>query len=172
MDKSKWSYLAGLLDGEGHFSLARTKQHRQNEGHAFNLLIGITNRSHELMKWLIRNFGGVYYLRKSENPKWADRYDWYIKGRKNKEEIILGVLPHLIIKREQANIALESIRLAYSQNPEKRQELAERMRQLNRRGQSPETNTSGDTVSVSKIESELTGDCESDPAVMSEVVQT
>jgi len=166
--KPNWSYLAGLMDGEGHISLLKNRKHLKSDGFALTLNIGITNTNLPLMKWLVSNFGGVYYTRYSSdnsNPRWSDRYDWFPKGRKNKEELLLGVLPYLIIKREQAEIALEFLRLDYSKNPEQRQVFVQRLNDLNRRGKSPTTNTSNISSDAVKIESELTGDRESAPDV-------
>jgi hypothetical protein len=165
-DKTDWSYLAGLVDGEGHIALLKNRHHRQAEGFVLTLTIGITNRSLPLMKWLIQKFGGVYYHRSSENPNWADRYDWSPKGKKNKEEFLLGILPYLIIKREQANVALQFLRLDGEINPTKRQELCNQLCELNRRGKSPTTNTSNIGSNAVKIESELMGDHESLSTVM------
>lgn len=179
MSKTNWSYLAGMIDGEGHISLLKNRQHRESEGFALTLNIGITNRSLPLMKWLIKEFGGVYYHRAHENQNWADRYDWSPKGKKNKEEILLGILPYLIIKREQALVALEFLRLDGKKNTSKRQELVARLNELNRRGKSVTTNTLNDskpnyqfTMSLVKgesmRESELIGDNESGPVVTQE----
>ena len=162
-EQTNWSYLAGLLDGEGHISLLKNRPHRQAEGFVLTLEIGITNRSLPLMKWLIQKFGGVYYHRSSDNPNWADRYDWSPKGRKNREELLLGILPYLLIKREQALVALEFLRID-GKDPEKRLALVNRLTELNRRGKSVTTNTQEISQEV-KIESELVGDHESDPMV-------
>ena len=148
-DKPNWSYLAGLIDGEGSICLLKNREHRQSDGFVLTLNIGITNTYLPLMKWLVSNFGGVYYTRSSKNPRHSDRYDWYPKGRRNKEELLLSILPYLIIKREQALIGLEFLRLDSVVNTEKRQELVQRLGDLNRRGKSPTTNTSNMETLVS-----------------------
>ena len=71
-----------------------------------------------------------------------------------------------IIKKRQADVALEFVSLFGQHNPERRQELREMMLELNKVG-SPETNTLGvpsgnDGI---KIESDLIGDYESAPVV-------
>jgi hypothetical protein len=137
------------MDGEGHISLLKNRKHLKSDGFALTLNVGITNTNLPLMKWLVSNFGGIYYTRSSENPNWSDRYDWYVKGRKNKESMLLGILPYMIIKREQSEIALEFLRLDYSKNPEQRQVLVQRLNDLNRRGKSPTTNTSSIDASAS-----------------------
>lgn len=127
-------------------------------------MIQIANSNIELMKWLVRNFGGVYYSKPRHKENWKTGYTWRPKGRKNAETLLLGVLPYLVLKREQANLALEFIRLGFEKNQSRRDELHLKCMELNRRGVSPTTNTF-DTEESVKIESGLIGDYESDSSV-------
>ena len=154
-DKTKWSYMAALIDGEGCISLYRrlsdgekyTRVHKvkanTNPYNQFSMRVQITNTDLRLMKWLIANFGGVYYQKTQGTGKHKPAYEWRPKGRANVEKLLLGILPYMIIKPEQAKIALEYIRMTITneRDPEKRNELYERMRDLNRKGESVETNT-------------------------------
>jgi hypothetical protein len=176
--KTDWSYLAGLLDGEGCFSIAGSWKTRKRANgleyqKAFfhmNLLISLYNTDLKIMKWLIEKFGGVYYVHHpSKNPNHKVGYSWHPKGAKNKELLLLGVLPYLVIKTEQAQIALDYIRLNGERHVEQRLALRERIQTLNGHGNGkrPTTNMSDDPFLGSKIESELTGDRESELMVMS-----
>jgi len=163
MKEKNWSYLAGLFDGEGCISICpRKDKHGDN---AFIFCIQITNTNTTLMKWLIEHFGGVYYSQdgKSRKPNWKPSYRWRVKGRANEEEFLLGVLPYLVIKKEQAKLALEFVRMWQEKNPARRLEISNRMCELNRRGVSVETNTLDSEKE--KIESVLTSNCESEFAV-------
>lgn len=155
-DKIKWSYLAGIVDGEG--SLTLSAYHRSDEEQdrlRYTAVLSITNTNLDLMKWLIRNFGGVYYCKdNSGNPKWKLSYSWRPKGRRNTENLILALLPYLVIKIEQAKLFLEWIRLDGENNPTKRLALVEKMHKLNQRGSSVETNTLA-SGTPEMIESEL-----------------
>lgn len=178
MDKLNWSYLAGILDGEGTIYIGQMSDKRRTF-----LKVVVTNTDLNLMKWLITNFGGAY--RGEQRGNYRLIYRWQPKGKKNREKLLLGVLPYLIIKREQALLALEFDRMNCS-NPEKRDGIRLRIQALNRgsvetntQDTSPEPNVffagpegilqaphysplrSGDL----KIESELTGDRKSDPVV-------
>lgn len=126
--------------------------------------IHLTTTCLKSAKWLVATFGGVYYATSHSNPNWKDFYRWVPKGKANKEELLLSMLPYLIIKRDIALVALEFLRLD-GQCPEERKRLCAKARLLTRRGKSLETNTLGSEQSE-KIESDLMGDHESAFAVM------
>lgn len=163
MKEKNWSYLAGLFDGEGCIHIAevsfKDRPHGVQKAYRADIHITMTNR--EVIEWVAKNFGGVYYVQESVNPRWRNAYRWVPKGNKNKQNLLLGLLPYLIVKREVANIALEFLRLT-GICPEERKRLATKARQLTQRGKSVETNT---LDSQEKIESELVGDNESAVAV-------
>ena len=168
---SKWSYVAGIFDGEGTASIASyTRTARDGRGKGpytyvqHEVKVGIKNTSIPLMKWLVGNFGGVFYQQDNSKYGWKTSYLWQAKGCKNKEKFLLGVLPYLIIKREQALLVLEYIRMDGVSDPAKRKELAARCKHLNQVGTSVETNTL-EGSNEPKIESELHSDVQSEPAV-------
>jgi hypothetical protein len=176
MKDSKWSYVSGLIDGEGSIQINKTK------AGSYEIKVKLGNTDLRLMKWLISNFGGVYYTEASvRSSSHKVLYQWFVKGAKNKELFLLGVIPYLVLKREQAVIALEYVRLNKSKfNQPEREEMFQKLKVLNKRGISATTNMSStefeekyvrpaceqaakelhDLYSV-KIESDLTGDCES-----------
>jgi hypothetical protein len=173
-DKAKWSYLAAMIDGEGSICVTKClKWGWTNTGHtnrkkyvSYTLFLQVTNKSLVLMKWLVANFGGVYYTKSRGNSvKWAQAWDWHVKGNKNKKTVLLSVLPYLVIKKEQAKLALEWVDLG-DWSIDRREEICQKMRLLNRRGPS-ETNTPNIPVEDDgiKIESELMGDRESELTV-------
>jgi hypothetical protein len=160
MERNAWPYVAGIVDGEGTICANYRKQGD------YILQVIIYNTSTVLMKWLIKNFGGKYYVRsvKSWNGKPGKiQYMWRPSGKKNRENFLLGILPYLVMKTEQAKLALEFIRLPHGTAPQ-RKIIAAKMKLLNRPDISVETNTL-DAFPEAKIESELVGDYESDPVV-------
>ena len=171
MGKSKWSYLAGIFDGEGCISI-RSKPYanvdyrngKEVTWHRSVLQIDIANTNEKLMKWLVSNFGGVYFYTDLGNAKWKNRYNWHPKGRNNKEQFLLGILPYLVLKHEQVKLALEYIRLDGKGTKEQYTELATKCSLLNQKGRSVTTNTQ-DSGLPEKIESALQGDLESAPTV-------
>ena len=179
-DKVYWSYLAGMFDGEGTFSIYHHKG-QSSTGKPYDstaIRIEVTNTNVALMEWFVSHFGGQYYHHRRANLKHKIAYGWRPKGRANSEQLLLGILPYLVIKKEQAKIALEYIRLPHNNGFDetlaaKRKELLEKMQTLNKRGsESLTTNTQEASESIPrwedqevKIESELMGDHESAPDV-------
>ena len=158
-DKTKWSYLAGLFDGEGSVFIATGYKDRPST----RLATGISNTNLDLMKWLISNFGGAYYVGKPPSANRKEQYVWRPKGKKNREIFFLGILPYLVVKREQILTALEYDRFV-GENPEAREKLRQRMVNLNKKG-SVTTNTQGTDDELVMIESELHSDMQSAPDV-------
>lgn len=166
MQDANWPYLAGLIDGEGHIGVTKGCRYwGETKYPAYSLQISIANNDLGLMQYLIKHFGGVYYVHTRKNPNARVGYIWHPKGHKNKEQLLLAVIPYLVIKPEQAKLALEFLRMKDEINPEKREEMHRRSLLLNRRGISPETNTPNCTENVQMIESDLPGDEQSAPVV-------
>jgi hypothetical protein len=165
-EKVDWSYLAGLFDGEGTFSIYHQRQYESTA-----IRIEITNTKIELMEWLVQHFGGQYYSHRRSSPKHCIAYGWRPKGRTNSEHLLLGLLPYLVIKKEQAKVALEYVRLPHNNgvDPElakQRKEMLTKMQSLNKRGSlSVETNTQETSQEV-KRESDLVGDSECERVVI------
>lgn len=169
MKDKNWSYLAGIFDGEGTVCIEnweRTALDGRGAGpytyKQHTLVISVKNTFLPLIRWLIKHFGGVYYTQSPDNPRHKLQYVWRPKGKKNKENFLLGVLPYLIVKREQALIGLEYLRLPAGRNSATRTALAERCSLLNQNGESVTTNTLDTKV---KIESDLHSDMQSAPVV-------
>jgi hypothetical protein len=81
---------------------------------------------------------------------------------KKVEAFLLGILPYLLIKKEQAVTALEYVRMTGVENPERRNELWEKMKSLHQYAddvESPTTNMSNikSAIEVAKTESRLAG---------------
>jgi hypothetical protein len=173
--QSKLAYLAGFMDGEGSFSIVKTYQivkavdGTKSKNARYHLHIKIANTNLPVLQWIVDNFGGTVYTKKNWKAEWKQRYDWTITKNSRMEAFILGILPYLIIKREQAKIALDFTRLHGQEVPEERDRLRRLMLQLNDSSQphseSLETNTSSSPENGLKIESELPGDEQSVPAV-------
>jgi hypothetical protein len=180
-DKAMYGYLAGIVDGEGTITICRSENDvlRKKEyptkdgirtceyrytGIGFHVKVSVKNTDIRLMKWLQSRFGGEYYgSDNAKNPTWKTSFVWH-HAAKSKEEFILAILPYLIIKREQALVALDFLRLGSVRVPEKRQALYEKIVALNQRGKPVETNTQ-DSSEDEMRESVLNGDIKSAPTV-------
>ena len=154
-DKAKYGYLAGIIDGEGCITIGRG--FRPNGTINYNAIIAVTNTNKDVIVWIQRNFGGGFYLSKGNDARCKPSYRWRLFKKESIELILLAILPYLIIKKQQAQILLNFVRLPRNDDVQKRQELSERIMKLNKRGISVETNMQ-DTENFVKIESELHGD--------------
>ncbi len=168
-DKAKYGYVAGIIDGEGCVTIGAGKKETCIN---YNAIVAVQNTSKKLIDWLQLKFGGQVYLSKKETKKTKAAWMWRITKKEVIERFLLAILPYLIVKREQAKILLEYVRLSREANSELRATYWQRLRVLNARGVSVETNTQEATVFIPewgkpevKIEPELTGDCESAPDV-------
>jgi hypothetical protein len=171
-------YTAAMIDGEGCISIASYIQRIKKAGGGeyqycnTQLAVSIFQTDERLMKWLKHHYGGTYTPRK---PKVGKRqgWSWVPAHGKNLERFLLKILPYLLLKREQALLALEYIRLGNGKSgpnngnadlQKKRQDLAVRCSNLNQR-KSPEANTSN-ISSEMMIESRLMSDHESESVVI------
>lgn len=80
----KLSYLAGILDGEGHIAVeqftVRLENGRTKKKRRFVLVVKMT--SENLIDWLHENFGGLKSFHRSKNPRWKDQWRWRLSGGK------------------------------------------------------------------------------------------
>jgi hypothetical protein len=141
MKESRWPYVAAMLDGEGTICIS----YRTDIAHN-GVQIFIYNTSIKLMKWLLGNFGGRFRPRSKTTLSKKLQYLWYPSGRANRTRFLLGVLPYLVIKVEQAKLALQYFELGYGESV-KREELSKRCSLLNNQEESPEANTSDNSWS-------------------------
>lgn len=163
---NKWPYVAAMVDAEGSICIYKCSQ--------YNVDLVIPNTSLKLMKWLVSNFGGRYNSFQPESLHGFNRkvlYRWRPSGKKNRINFLLGIIPYLIIKLEQAKLVLEFERLGYGEQ-EKREELRKKVSALNR-SESVTTNTLDNEMLLDnsdslKIESVLHSDMQSGPVVIQE----
>jgi hypothetical protein len=119
------------------------------------------------MKWLKQTFGGNYYLHKKtlKHAHEKSLFTWRLTRREEIEKVLLAVMPYLRIKKQQAKVLLEFVRIPEMVHcAEYRAELFLRIKELKHKD-SVTTNMMSTSQEV-KIESELHGDMQSAPAVM------
>ena len=175
-------YTAGILDGEGCISIYISKRwdKRQNK-YVFRsvLEISIYQDDKVLIDWLLFHYGGKSYEHTMKNST-RPGYQWTAPRGKAREDFLLEILPYILLKRNQASLALEYLRLPHTWDMNKKRfDLAYRCSTFNRKlfayskirekyfeamksiGASPETNTQDMGNSALKIESDLCGDVQS-----------
>lgn len=86
-------YLAGIVDGEGHFYKPDTVNGR-GEHHRYSR-INVVQKDKRLLEWIKARFGGsISTARKSQVSEWS------LQGKKA-ESLARELQPFLIVKDEQ-----------------------------------------------------------------------
>lgn len=94
------AYTAGILDGEGSIMLPRL--HKK----ITYLRVAISNTDFNLIKFLLNNFGGSFVEYHHKNPNWKRQYCWVVAS-KQALNFLSSIRPYLILKSQQADIAIE-----------------------------------------------------------------
>lgn len=171
--QTKVAYAAGIIDGEGSFSISKQYSRRKDIYNTkvkkcwHRLRIQICNTNKEVLYWFKETFGGLVFETK---PTVTGKpvYHWNLGiVEQNTENFLLAIIPYLIIKKQQALLALEFCRLDDKLfQPDVKESLRNRIMLLNdpkaKLPLSPETNTldASPTREV-KIESDLHSDMQS-----------
>lgn len=130
-------YLAGIIDGEGTIGIYKNSQ-------SYQILLQVNNTSEELMTWLKWNFNGnLNGPYKEKKLNWKDRYEWRCFSN-DAIKIVKNVEQYLIIKQEQANLAIDAwnntFKISYRGRcipkfaTNKREQYRQQMNQLNMKG--------------------------------------
>lgn len=140
------AYAAGLVDGEGCISIGK------NGGLSYSALvqIGMTEKALPVLRQMHAQYGGALKESRKATDRWAVAWIWTVIGH-DARPFLLKIKPHLLLKREQAALALalEELRLSCGARRGNRAQwtaaaleqaelLKQRMHELNRNGPPPE----------------------------------
>jgi hypothetical protein len=100
-----WVRLAAFIDGEGTILLNRFSVKHRNRKSMW-VRVAVVNTDARMVKWIASVFGGpvTSYSRARYNERVIWR--WQVSC-KQAEQILRGCLEHFIIKKEQAELALQ-----------------------------------------------------------------
>lgn len=130
-------YVAGVIDCDGAIWIGceRTKSHPR-----YTLRTAVSNTRKGLPEFFVEHFGGSCRAYEKRSDKWKNEFRWAAAGLPAAEVISLA-LPYLVIKRQQAILALEfasTIVPGQQRLPESWREMRERiyhqMLELNKKG--------------------------------------
>lgn len=142
LHETERAYLAGIIDGEGSIMVIHHKACPPMHKWEFWVLrVLVVNTDRRLIDWLIARFGGWCATARSKNPKWKDTYHWKLDS-KRAHPVLAAAMPYLLLKRKQAELALEFIgthklvgRRGHSEETiALRRNIAGAIRRLNARG--------------------------------------
>ena len=101
LDSEKWSYIAGLFDGEGYIGLVKQKDSRYNRGGAvyYHPRISVAMTDYATVKFLLDTLNGYMYKCK-KLPQHKQVYKWSARVNLAEiREIALSVLPYSITNK-------------------------------------------------------------------------
>lgn len=107
LSPEEWAYLAGIIDGEGTICMYRLGLKYK----CYTVRVHFSNTNPVLIKWVSDRLGGYIKLdnNSSRHENWKDAYTWSITHRVNIVWFLEHVLPYLVIKKQQAQIVIDSI---------------------------------------------------------------
>lgn len=145
LTEAELGYFAGIIDGEGSINVVRTGSATGIRGYRYSVRITVVNTDRRLIDWLyaaLRERGSVS---KRPGPK-TNHKDSYVLNLRDQvaSPVLQALLPHLRLKREQAELALElnarcllrrgRTRRLSDEEWAGRDRIYKRMRELNYRG--------------------------------------
>jgi hypothetical protein len=128
MKEKTLEYMAGLFDAEGCFNIARAFRLKTN---CYNYIAQIifTNTNEQLLKWVVKHFGGVYKKRKLISGN-KQAYDWKITNQKHALSFISMIYPYLKVKKKEADCMMQYYNMHGQEKPEERDKLFLTMKDL------------------------------------------
>ena len=118
------TYLAGFFDGEGHVSIISFVGHGYKQ---YAARIHVTNTDLPSLEHYKSIYGGS--IRPHGKPK-KQSYRWDLTINEDRTRFLLSMLPYLTVKKEEANIVLQFLRLGSDQTPGKRNDLYEQLEKI------------------------------------------
>jgi len=98
---SQLAYLAGIIDGEGCINIYRSGKYPRTD---YSIRIYVVSTDKILIDWLQTTFGGLQYKRETRSG-WKTKYEWIVE-RRLFDQLCNAVLPYIIIKKAQLELAL------------------------------------------------------------------
>jgi hypothetical protein len=139
MKQRHYAYLAGLIDGDGCIAAGRTFRERSN-CYEYTLKIEVTSSVRKTVSRLIELFGGI------PCKQWIDNtlyWKWVCQVRKDQRVVLEGIIPFLLVKKQQARLALKFVDLGHAENPAERRSLVAAIQNLNQSPITEEPNSKG-----------------------------
>jgi len=131
--------LAAFVDGEG--SIALYRNNKKSAGCSYALELSVSNTDIRLVQWIKETFGFGFVRTNIKPQRWRTLYQWECYSRQA-EEVLRAIYPFLIIKREQADLVFDFLKLVMpvgtnrisEENCKQRLTLVHRLRSMHKGG--------------------------------------
>ena len=118
------AYAAGIIDGEGSIVISKAKQ-KVGNGYSYEILVAVHMMDGYIPKWMSECFGGRFSKTKVNHANKKGDFAYYYHANGSRAKIFLElIIPHLKIKRKQAEAALY-LQNKLTQNPNGKRVTAE-----------------------------------------------
>lgn len=105
MDKDKWSYLAGVVEGEGCIGVY-AEARRAPRGCLDVVQAG--ERGHAWLQYLCKRYNvGKVYRHERAHGNSRTSYRWQIRRQDELKEVLTAIQPYLLLKMTQAIVMLD-----------------------------------------------------------------
>jgi hypothetical protein len=126
-ESERW-YIAGLFDGEGHFSFVK-RRGSANGRYYYRLHVAITNTNQEVLDWLTHRIPSKVFEKEEQGGRRRKVYRWSIQNNERARMFAKEIAPMLIIKQAEAElVASDWKQLSF----EEQEDLAQRLKDLRR----------------------------------------
>jgi hypothetical protein len=100
------AYAAGLVDGEGCIYVQDSvRKGSGRRAYSATVEIGMAEKAKSLLTAMQRVHGGTVKSSRPASDRWAASYAWTVSGT-DAERCLERLLPYLVLKKEQARLAL------------------------------------------------------------------
>jgi hypothetical protein len=107
-DEAFWSYMAGIMDTDGSFSVKRQKGHSETKNLRYLPQIQMSMASLDVINYIRKNcVYGTVCVAKNKSCDRGFHYAWAIGKKQDAKEFVERVLPYLKEKKEQALVLLD-----------------------------------------------------------------
>jgi len=96
------AYIAGILDGDGSFSVLKSHN-------SYHPCIQLSNAFKGMSEYLFDKFQGSKRIKKPQQIHHKVLYVWSVRGLKSAKNVLDKIIPFLILKKERAKYMLDFI---------------------------------------------------------------
>lgn len=105
LTEGELGYLAGIIDGEGCFTIEINPPTSYRKGTLYTCRLSIVNTDQKLKKWLLQKIGGKIHDRKIIKGR-KPCYTWRAYANLI-DEYVPQIVPYLICKKDEALVVLK-----------------------------------------------------------------